>query len=72
MRGKDYDVKGDPKDAYSARQLFEQSPKQFEIWAVGLVAGVPQPDKSGDKGRQAAYPERDPDYFDQFRIEVDE
>jgi len=49
-RGKDYDVKGDPKDAYSAQKLFEESPKQFEIWAVGLVAGVPQPDKSGDKG----------------------
>ncbi|OFX15938.1 MAG: hypothetical protein A2Z18_00030 [Armatimonadetes bacterium RBG_16_58_9] len=49
-RDKDYDIKGDPKDAYSARKLFEQSPKQFEIWAVGLAEGVPQPDKSGDKG----------------------
>jgi len=49
-RGEDYDVLGDPKDAYSAHKLFEESPKQFEIWAVGLVAGVPQPDKSGDKG----------------------
>jgi len=47
---KDYDVKGDPKDAYSARKLFEESPKQFEIWAVRFVAGVPQPEKSGDKG----------------------
>jgi DNA modification methylase len=50
VRGKDYDVIGDPKDAYSARKLFEESPKQFEIWAVGLVAGVPQPEKSADKG----------------------
>jgi len=49
-RRKDYDVQGDPKDAYSAHKLFEQSPKQFEIWAVGLVGGVPQPDRSGDKG----------------------
>jgi len=49
-RNKDYDVIGDPKDAYSARKLFEQSPKQFEIWAVGLAQGVPQPDKVGDKG----------------------
>ncbi|MDO8589071.1 MAG: site-specific DNA-methyltransferase [Armatimonadota bacterium] len=49
-RGQDYDVIGDPKDAYSARKLFEESPKQFEIWAVGLVAGVPQPEKSADKG----------------------
>jgi len=47
---KDYDVKGDPKDAYSARKLFEESPKQFEIWAVRFVAGVPQPEKSADKG----------------------
>ncbi len=50
VRGKHYDVKGDPKDVYSARQLFDQSPKQFEVWAIGLVAGVPQPDKSGDRG----------------------
>ncbi|MBP6965776.1 MAG: site-specific DNA-methyltransferase [Armatimonadetes bacterium] len=49
-RGKEYDVLGDPKDQYSAHKLFEESPKQFEIWAVGLVAGVPQPEKSGDKG----------------------
>ena len=49
-RKKDYDIKGDPKDNYAAIKLFEQSPKQFEIWAVGLVSGVPQPEKSGDKG----------------------
>jgi site-specific DNA-methyltransferase (adenine-specific) len=49
-RDKDYDVKGDPFDANSARKLFEQSPKQFEIWAVRKAKGVPQPDKSGDKG----------------------
>ena len=49
-RGVDYDVKGDPKDAYTASKLFQQSPKQFEIWAVGLANGVPQPGKSGDKG----------------------
>jgi DNA modification methylase len=49
-RGVDYDVKGDPKDAYTASKLFEQSPKQFEIWAVGLANGVPQPEKSGDRG----------------------
>jgi len=49
-RDKDYQVIGDPKDAYSARKLFEESPKQFEIWAVGLVQGVPQPDKVADKG----------------------
>ena len=49
-RDKDYQVIGDPKDAFSARKLFEESAKQFEIWAVGLVQGVPQPDKVADKG----------------------
>ncbi len=49
-RGKHYDVLGDPYDAHSAGKLFEQSPKQFEMWAVRKVGGVPQPDKSGDKG----------------------
>jgi site-specific DNA-methyltransferase (adenine-specific) len=49
-RGKHYKIVGDPKDAYSARKLFEQSPKEFETWAVGLAAGIPQPEKSGDKG----------------------
>ena len=46
----DYEVKGVPKDAHSARKLFEESPKQFEQWAVMYVDGVPQPDKSGDRG----------------------
>ena len=50
VRDQHYDIKGDPYDAHSARKLFEQSPKQFEIWAVRKVDGVPQPDKSGDKG----------------------
>ena len=49
-RDKDYDIIGDPKDTHSAHKLFDQSPKQFEIWAIGLVAGIPQPEKSGDKG----------------------
>ena len=49
-RDVDYDVKCDPKYAYTASKLFEQSPKEFEIWAVGLANGVPQPGKGGDKG----------------------
>jgi site-specific DNA-methyltransferase (adenine-specific) len=49
-RGRDYSIFGDPKDAYSAQKLFEQSPKQFEIWSVMLANGTPQPDKVGDKG----------------------
>jgi site-specific DNA-methyltransferase (adenine-specific) len=48
--GRDYDIKGDPKDAYSARKLFLESSKQFEIWAIMLADGLPQPDKVGDKG----------------------
>ena len=50
-RGKHYQVIGDPKDAFSAHKLFEESPKQFEVWAVTTLAnGVAQPNKSGDRG----------------------
>lgn len=49
-RNRDYDVLGDPKDVYAARKLFNESAKQFELWAVSLVEGVPQPGKSGDRG----------------------
>ncbi len=50
-RGMHYQVIGAPKDAYSAYQLFEQSPKQFEVWAVTALAnGIAQPEKSGDRG----------------------
>lgn len=47
---KDYDIVGAPRDAYSARKLAEENAKQFEIWAVHLAEGVPQPDKVGDRG----------------------
>jgi len=47
---KDYGVTGIPKDRSSARRLFEEDPKRFEIWAVTRVQGVPQPDKVADKG----------------------
>ncbi|HEY3297295.1 MAG TPA: site-specific DNA-methyltransferase [Armatimonadota bacterium] len=46
----DYEVVGVPKDANSARELFIYKPKQFEIWAVSIVGGFPQPEKTGDKG----------------------
>lgn len=49
-RGADYDVLGDPYDAHSAGKLFLQSPKEFEMWAVRKIGGVPQPGKSSDKG----------------------
>lgn len=50
QRNKDYLVLGDPKDVAAACDLFHRDPKQFEIWAVGLVQGVPQERKGGDRG----------------------
>ena len=51
QRGTDYQVVNYPRDSYAARKLFEESPKQFEIWAVSLIdGGVPQPGKVGDRG----------------------
>ncbi|MHB9131553.1 MAG: DNA methyltransferase [Armatimonadota bacterium] len=50
QRNKDYLVLGDPKDMAAARDLFHRDAKQFEIWAVGLVQGVPQERKGGDRG----------------------
>lgn len=50
QRNRDYLVLGDPKDMAAARDLFHRDTKQFEIWAVGLVQGVPQERKGGDRG----------------------
>jgi len=50
QRNKDYLVMGDPKDVAAARDLFHRDAKQFEIWAVGLVHGLPQERKGGDRG----------------------
>ena len=49
-RNLDYTINGDPKDVASARALFQQSPKEFEKWAVGLAHGVPQEKGGGDRG----------------------
>ena len=49
-RGKDYQIIGEPKDVYSAQKLFEESHKQFEMWAVGLANGLPQEKKGADAG----------------------
>lgn len=46
---KNFKVYGDPKEVYSAEQLAEQDPFQFEVWAVSQLNGTPTP-KSGDKG----------------------
>ena len=50
-RGTDYSVLGDPKDEHSARRLFQESAKQFELWAISLVAGFPQRSDRGVDGK---------------------
>jgi DNA modification methylase len=45
-----YEVKGIPRDLGSARRLFQQSPFEFERWAVSLVNGTPNQRQVGDKG----------------------
>lgn len=46
-----FEVIGEPKSADDAARLFEQSPFQFESWAVSLIGGQPYKSKGGgDKG----------------------
>lgn len=45
-----YDVLGIPRDVDGARRLFEQSPFDFERWAVSKVNGTPNEKQVGDKG----------------------
>ncbi len=45
-----YDVTGIPQDLQAAQALFEQSPFEFERWAVSLVGGTPNEKQVGDKG----------------------
>lgn len=45
-----YEIRGIPRDARSARALFEQSPFDFERWAVSLVNGQPNERQVGDRG----------------------
>ncbi|HOY84963.1 MAG TPA: DNA methyltransferase [Candidatus Syntrophosphaera sp.] len=47
--GKDFEIKGVPRDFHSASKLAESSPFQFEVWAVSQLNAMPTP-KSGDKG----------------------
>jgi adenine specific DNA methylase Mod len=49
IKGKDFVVKGVPKDVLSAVKLAEAEPFQFEIWAVSQLNATPTV-KSGDKG----------------------
>jgi len=48
-KGKDFLVRGVPKDVHSAVKLAESSPFQFEVWAVSQLNATPTV-KSGDKG----------------------
>jgi len=46
-----FEVIGEPKSADDAARLFEQSPFQFESWAVSLIGGQPYKSKGGgDRG----------------------
>ena len=45
-----YSETGSPKGAAGAKALFDQSPKNFEMWAVKLAGGRPNPKGGGDKG----------------------
>ena len=50
--GKDYQVVGEPRDAGSARALWEQDPYPFQFWAVSLLEAQPQAEqkRGADRG----------------------
>ncbi|MBI4723202.1 MAG: restriction endonuclease [Candidatus Stahlbacteria bacterium] len=46
-----FDIEGEPKDAYSAKKLAEKKPFQFQIWAIAKIENaIPSQRKMGDKG----------------------
>lgn len=46
-----FEIIGEPRSVYDAERLFEQSPFQFEAWAVSLLSGQPYKSKGGaDRG----------------------
>lgn len=47
--GRDFQIKGTPKDVHSAGVLAETAPFQFEVWAVSQLNATPTV-KTGDKG----------------------
>jgi DNA modification methylase len=49
LEGRDFVVKGTPKDLLSATRLAEKDPFQFEVWAVSQLNAMPTV-KTGDKG----------------------
>ena len=48
--GIEYEEHGSPKALEGAKALFDLSPKNFEMWAVRLIGGRPNPKGGGDKG----------------------
>lgn len=47
--GIEYEEQGSPKDSVGARALFDLSPESFEMWAVTLAGGRPNPKGGGDE-----------------------
>jgi len=45
-----FEEHGSPRDMAGAKALFEGSHKNFEMWAVRMVGGRPNPKGGGDKG----------------------
>ena len=48
--GISYELEGVPHDLAGAEALFQQSPKNFEIWAVRQLGGRPSGKGAGDEG----------------------
>ena len=46
----DFEVDGEPKDAYSAEKLAQRDPFQFQVWCISRLNATPSQTKSGDKG----------------------
>ncbi len=51
--GRDYAVVGEPRDAGSARALWEQDPYQFQFWAVSLLEAQPYAARVAEQKRGA-------------------
>ncbi len=49
-KNEDFEIEGEPTDAYSAEKLANQNPFQFQIWCVSKLDATPYPRKSGDEG----------------------
>ena len=48
--GIEYEEHGSPKDPSGAKALFENSHKNFEMWAISKAGGRPNPKGGGDQG----------------------